>query len=165
MKERDKIILEKIKYYAEQTVQFTEDAINGDEIMLVQRTNMLSLNFMTKFISKSKKGEKLDVKDHKSLAKFAKKIELEDFSHDVKTVSACVFNLSQIGELATRLSEDFIKETHNIPWQKIKGLRNRIVHDYEGIRLNIIWDVIKDFLPELIENIGKLLLNGESKDD
>jgi uncharacterized protein with HEPN domain len=38
----------------------------------------------------------------------------------------------------------------------MKGIRNRIIHDYEGIQLNIVWDVLVEFLPELIENINEL---------
>ena len=40
-----------------------------------------------------------------------------------------------------------------------KDMRNRIVHDYEGLQLNIVWDVLVDFLPELIESINKLISN------
>jgi len=42
--------------------------------------------------------------------------------------------LSQIGELAGKLESDFIENTAHIPWRKIRGMRNRIVHDYEGDR-------------------------------
>ena len=80
------------------------------------------------------------------------------FSNDIKTISACVFQLSQIGELAGRLESDFIEQTNHIPWRKIKNMRNKIVHDYEGVLLNIVWDVLTDFLPELIIEIDKLLV-------
>jgi len=109
MKEHEEVILEKIKVYATQAIQFRGD-----------------MNF-------------------------------EEFSNDPKTVSACVFNLSQIGELVSRLEAEFTDSNDNIPWRKIKGMRNRIVHDYEGIRLNIVWDVLVDFLPELIKSINKLV--------
>jgi uncharacterized protein with HEPN domain len=111
MKERDKLILQKIKSYA---VQITE---------------------------------------------FKGGTDFENFSRDAKTISACVFNLSQIGELAKKLDADFVKSDTDIPWQKIKGLRNRIVHDYEGVKLGIVWNVLHDFLPDLIKNINKLLGN------
>jgi len=80
-----------------------------------------------------------------------------EFSGDAKTISACVFNLSQIGELTGRLDKEFVENTGLIPWRKMKGMRNRIIHDYEGIQLNIVWDVLVDFLPELVENIDKLI--------
>ena len=87
---------------------------------------------------------------------FKGNMAFEEFSNDLKTISACVFNLSQIGESVGRLDTEFIERNNQIPWRKIKGMRNRIVHDYEGIQLNIVWDVLVDFLPELIKNIDKL---------
>jgi len=83
-------------------------------------------------------------------------IDFSEFSKDIKTINACVFNLSQIGELVTKLDEKFIKDNNHIPWRKIKDMRNRIVHDYEGIHLHIVWEVLTDFLPELITNLEKL---------
>jgi uncharacterized protein with HEPN domain len=71
-------------------------------------------------------------------------------------VAACVLNLSQIGELVGRLDAEFMEKNKQIPWRKIKGMRNRIIHDYDDIRLNIVWDVLVDFLPELITNIDDL---------
>ena len=108
MKEHERIVLEKIKIYAEQATQF-------------------------------KKG-----------------MTFEEFSDDPKTISACVFNLSQIGEMVTRLDSDFLDANSHIPWYKMRGMRNRIIHNYEGIQLNIVWDVLVDFLPELIKNINEL---------
>ena len=87
---------------------------------------------------------------------FKAEMEFAEFSADAKTIAACVLNLSQIGELVGRLDDEFLEANDQIPWRKIKGMRNRIVHDYEGIRLNIVWDVLIDFLPVLIENIDKL---------
>lgn len=44
---------------------------------------------------------------------------------------------------------DFISLHSSIPWKQIRGLRNRIVHDYEGVNLNLVWEIISDDLPEL----------------
>ena len=64
-------------------------------------------------------------------------------------IEACVFNLSQIGELVSKLDRDY-KDSHaNIPWRTLYGLRNRIVHDYEGVNFNLVWELIKQDLPEL----------------
>ena len=79
------------------------------------------------------------------------------FTKDDKTIAACVFNLSQIGELVMRLNDEFIDSHTQIPWRKIKGLRNRIVHDYEGVQYNIIWDILENFVPDLIKKINNLL--------
>jgi uncharacterized protein with HEPN domain len=59
------------------------------------------------------------------------------------------FNVLQIGELSRNALNDDFKDAHpEIPWRQMYGLRNRIVHDYEGVRLKIVWDTItQDFKP------------------
>ena len=81
---------------------------------------------------------------------------LEQFSADSKTVDAVIRNFEIIGEAANRLPDDF-KETHSdIDWHKIRGFRNRIVHDYFGIDYSIVWVIKETFLPKMIEQIIKL---------
>ncbi len=64
-------------------------------------------------------------------------------------VEACVFNLSQIGELVNKLDKDFEDQHPSIPWRVMYGLRNKIVHDYESVNLVLIWDIVKEDLPTL----------------
>jgi len=73
----------------------------------------------------------------------------QQFFADTKLVEACVFNLSQIGELAKRIDDEFAKKHDNIPWRSIYNLRNRIVHDYEGVNLSLIWEIIDGDLAQL----------------
>ena len=87
---------------------------------------------------------------------FTKDMDFSGFSNDRKTIAACALNLSQIGELAGKLDNDFIDKYNQIPWKKIRGMRHRIVHDYDGLKLEIVWDVIENFLPELIKNIKNI---------
>lgn len=63
----------------------------------------------------------------------------KEFNQDKKTINACVFNLSQIGELTGKISQELINENSQIEWRGLKGLRNRIVHDYDGVNLDMIW--------------------------
>ena len=82
--------------------------------------------------------------------------DYESFCADSKLVEACVFNLSQMGELANRVDEDFAKAHPDIPWRYIYGLRNRIVHDYEGVNLQLIWEIIEGDLPPLRDALNKI---------
>ena len=66
---------------------------------------------------------------------------------DIKEV-VC-FNLFQIGELANGLSVEFIKEYNKIPWKQIIGMRNRIVHGYDTINFEIVWNTATESIPEL----------------
>ena len=79
------------------------------------------------------------------------------FSADSKLVEACVFNLSQLGELCKVADDSFTAAHPEIPWREMYGLRNRIVHDYEGVNLKLVWEIIQGDLPELEEALKKLL--------
>lgn len=76
-------------------------------------------------------------------------LDYEAFTADSKLVEACVFNLSQMGELANRVDDEFAQAHADIPWRLLYGLRNRIVHDYEGVNLQLIWEIIDGDLPPL----------------
>lgn len=83
----------------------------------------------------------------------------DSFESDEMCVEATVFNLMQIGELAkSSLSDELKMSLKSIPWNEIYGLRNRIVHGYEGVNLSIVWDSIRDDLPELIREIKKIII-------
>lgn len=78
------------------------------------------------------------------------------FSVNSMLIEACVFNLSQIGELSRKLDEAFTAAHADIPWSQLRGLRNRIVHDYEGVNLTLVWDIIHDDLPVFITKLKQL---------
>ena len=111
----------------------------------------------------------MDNKDKQVLTKIHKHItaltsscrrctDFEDEYEDDMRVEACVFNLMQIGELAkTSLSDDIKKQLPSIPWKQIYGMRNRIVHGYDGIKLKIVWDTITDDLPKLQKELESIL--------
>ena len=79
------------------------------------------------------------------------------FNNDKKTINACVFNLSQIGELAGKISKEIIQKNPQIEWQGLKSLRNRIVHDYEGVNLTMIWGFLTEELNELKKQISEII--------
>ena len=78
----------------------------------------------------------------------------QDFQRDSMLVEATVFNLMQIGELAKEsLSDEAKEQITTIPWNQLYGMRNRIVHGYSGINLNIVWDTISQDIPKLREEL------------
>jgi uncharacterized protein with HEPN domain len=80
----------------------------------------------------------------------------ESFQSDEKTTDAVVRNLEIIGEAAGRLPEDFTDRHSEIEWIKIIGLRNRIVHEYFGVDLQIIWQILKKDLPAFKAFLGQI---------
>lgn len=81
----------------------------------------------------------------------------EEFIEDSKTIDAVVRNFEIIGEAANRLPDEVKNNNNGIDWHKIRGLRNRIVHNYFGINYYIIWTIIEDYLNLLIDQISALL--------
>ncbi|WP_270506061.1 DUF86 domain-containing protein [Eubacterium limosum] len=83
---------------------------------------------------------------------------MEAFQSESMRVEACVFNLMQIGELAKQSLSDAAKnELNNIPWKQLYGMRNRIVHGYDGVDMRIVWDTIRLDLPELLDELERIL--------
>jgi len=80
---------------------------------------------------------------------YTKGFSEEAFKEDDKTIDAVVRNFEIIGEASNKLSEAFKEKNPQIDWFKMTGLRNRLIHDYMGIDLNIIWSVIQNYLPPL----------------
>lgn len=73
----------------------------------------------------------------------------ESFSKDRKTIDAVIRNLEIIGEAAGHLPEEIRNLTPHIEWRKIVGLRNILIHEYFGINVHIVWDVIANKLDPL----------------
>jgi uncharacterized protein with HEPN domain len=77
----------------------------------------------------------------------------DEFNDDYRNFDATMMNFVVIGEMIDKLSEDF-KDSHPaIEWQKIKGFRNIVAHDYFGIDAEEVWQIIKNKIPNLKEDI------------
>ena len=91
---------------------------------------------------------------------YTKNMDFDAFIADGKTISATAFVLGQIGELVNKVNEETQTAASNINWRGMRGLRNRITHDYENIDMKMLWDIVKTFIPELIEQIDAYLIEG-----
>lgn len=89
--------------------------------------------------------------------KYTEGCSFETFTHNEEKVDATVFAISQIGELVKNITKETMERYNNIEWIIIKNLRNKIVHDYEGINLNLIWDIITDDIIQLKMDLEKIL--------
>lgn len=83
--------------------------------------------------------------------------DFESFSRNEEKIDATVFAISQIGELVKNISKETMDRYPNIEWIIIKNLRNKIVHDYEGIKLNFIWDIITEDIIQLKEDLKEII--------
>lgn len=90
--------------------------------------------------------------------KYIGNMQARDFLNDKKTITACAFSVSQIGELVKEITEETMNKYLNIPWNSIRGMRNRIVHDYENVDLSVLWGTIKNSLPDLKNELIDIIL-------
>ena len=88
---------------------------------------------------------------------FVKDLEYDEFSKDPKTVRAVMRCVEVIGEASSKLSDELRESNPQIPWRKIIGMRNRLIHVYFDIDYPIIWQTVKGNLPPLIIQIQSIL--------
>ena len=86
---------------------------------------------------------------------FGKEEEL--FTRNPVYLNACSMPLLQIGELAKKLSDEFIASSPNIPWRQIKGMRDFFAHDYRSMNKHIIWMTVINNVPALQSDCEKIL--------
>ena len=95
----------------------------------------------------------------KDIQKIVTCTRFEDFVENITVNRATAMTLQQIGELSKKLSDDIKLRFNDIKWEDIRGLRNRIAHDYEGIDWNIVWEAVEKDVPELLDYTQKILTN------
>ena len=106
-----------------------------------------NINIVKKMINRSER-----------IMSLCKGLNMDSFLSNEDIIEICAFNLMQIGELVCSLDDSFVALHTHIPWNKIRWLRHRIVHDYIGVDLNLIWEVISINLPELTKELKDLVL-------
>jgi len=92
------------------------------------------------------------------IEKYTKDMDFDDFVKDDLVVDAVIRNLEVIGEAVKNVPEEIRSKYPDIPWKKIVGFRNIVIHEYFGVDLSIVWTVVKKHLKDLkpkIENVLK----------
>jgi uncharacterized protein with HEPN domain len=90
------------------------------------------------------------------ICRYTSQMDHDAFLRDELVIDGVARNLEIIGEATRQLPEDFRRVYSQIPWTQIAGLRNRIVHDYFGLDLEIIWEIIQHDLPEFEKQVRAL---------
>ncbi|TXC78694.1 HepT-like ribonuclease domain-containing protein [Luteibaculum oceani] len=91
------------------------------------------------------------------IEKYTVGYDFDKFSNEDKTIDAVIRNFEIIGEAANRVDPDFKLESPEIEWRKITGFRNRLIHEYFGVDIEILWQIIEDDIPDLIDYLKQIL--------
>jgi uncharacterized protein with HEPN domain len=84
----------------------------------------------------------------------------EAFMADTRTQDAVIRNLEIIGEATKNLSAELRAKYPDIPWKGMAGVRDRLIHHYFGVNLDIVWHIITTELPDVTSRIKEILRNG-----
>jgi uncharacterized protein with HEPN domain len=87
----------------------------------------------------------------------SKDLKYEDFLDDETLKRAIVRSLEIIGEATKKIPADIKVKWNTIQWKNMAGMRDRLIHDYMGVNYNIVWDVIKNKIPDMNKQISKFL--------
>jgi len=93
---------------------------------------------------------------------FTAGMQFEDFVEDKKTVNAVVRSLEVIGEATKRIPDSLREKYSEIPWKRMAGMRDKLIHAYFGIDLEIVWEVVNTELPPTKHLIQKVLEDEET---
>jgi len=97
----------------------------------------------------------------RKIQNYTRNMGFSKFKRNELVQDAVIRNLEIIGEAVKRIPDDIKRRHPHIEWRKIAGLRDILIHAYFGIDLEIIWDIIKNKIPDLKEKISRIL---EEKD-
>lgn len=90
---------------------------------------------------------------------YVDQMSYEEFLDDLKTQDAVIRNLEIIGEAAKHVSNPIRQKAPNIPWSSLAGMRNKLIHQYFGVNLDIVWNVVREDLAELVTAVNHILAN------
>lgn len=82
--------------------------------------------------------------------KFAEGMDYDHFAKDEKSVYAVIRAVEVIGEASLKIPNEVKNKYAGIPWREIASMRNKLVHDYFGINMQVVWQTIREDLPALI---------------
>jgi uncharacterized protein with HEPN domain len=82
-------------------------------------------------------------------------MEYVDFLQDYKTQDAVVRNIEILGEAVKLLSDEKKRNYPQVPWKDIAGTRDKLIHDYFGVNIDIVWDIARNEIPFLSKQLGE----------
>lgn len=93
----------------------------------------------------------------RTISEYTKGKVRDEFSKDSLLQDAVLRRLEIIGEASNRISAETQARYPHLPWLAMKGTRNRVIHEYDSVEIEIIWDIVEMDIPSLIAELEKIL--------
>ena len=92
-----------------------------------------------------------------NIRSFTGEMTYEEFCNDTKTIYAVTRGFEILGEAAKHIDDDIRQRYPSIPWRMVAGMRDKLIHEYFGIALEIVWNAVREDLPELQRELAPVL--------
>jgi uncharacterized protein with HEPN domain len=92
------------------------------------------------------------------IQEYTRNLTAYDFNHSELIQDAVIRNIEIIGEATKKISKDLKSQNREIPWKEMSGMRDKLIHDYFGVDVDVVWKTVNEDIPylkSLIENIDK----------
>ncbi|KAF5035498.1 hypothetical protein DSECCO2_584950 [anaerobic digester metagenome] len=90
------------------------------------------------------------------IQEYTKNLNQSDFNAAELIQDAVIRNIEIIGEATKKISSDFKVQYKDVPWKEMAGMRDKLIHDYFGVDVDVVWKTIQEDIPLLKELIGKI---------
>ncbi len=95
-------------------------------------------------------------KDLEFIVVHMQNVDIEELNKNEVLLDSMLFRMIQVSENAKKLSDEIKETNRDVPWRALAGFRNRIVHDYGNVDLNIVYETLKNDIPSIVNKIGDL---------
>jgi len=92
----------------------------------------------------------------RKIEEYVEGLTFDDFAQDSKTIDAVIRNFEIIGEAGKEVPEEIKAKYPDIPWREMAGMRDKLIHAYFGVKIEVVWQTIKQRLPEIKRIIEKI---------
>jgi uncharacterized protein with HEPN domain len=91
------------------------------------------------------------------IGSFIEGMSLEDFTKDKKTVNAVLRSIEVMGEASRKIPEEIRSRYPQMPWKKMTGMRDKLIHEYHGVDLDTVWQTLHDDIPPLKNKVQEII--------